>query len=48
MARRSDTVILFGKVYQYVDGKLVKVEVTDEDREEFGAEVDEFIKENTQ
>lgn len=43
--------IFWGKVYEWVlnaKGRLSlqKVEVTDEDREEFGAEVDEFIKEN--
>lgn len=46
MARNGETMILFGKVYEYVDGKLTKVEITDADREEFGAVVDEFIKEN--
>lgn len=47
MAQKGGPIILFGKVYEYKDGKLTKVEVTDADREEFGAEVDQFIKEQT-
>ena len=44
--------IFFGKIYEWVlnskgNLSLRKIEVTDDDREEFGAVVDKFIEENT-